>query len=291
MAEFFSDVFGINISQGTFVNFIDEYSKKIKPCVEEIKDKLRESDILHCDESGIRIEGALHWVHSTGTEKLTYYYPHKRRGNKAMEDMGILPYFKGVAIHDHWDSYFRYTGCLHSLCNTHHLRELVFFEENEQKWAKNIKKCFLDVKIEKDEKCFLCEERINLYKKRFLKNINQGFKLHPKNVKINKTRGRPKQSNEYNFLYRVKERVNDVFRFIIDPKVSFDNNLAEPDIRMLKIQQKVSGSFRSYEGALSFCLIRSYISSIRKNGQSIFKALPTVWSSSIMLPKVLIEAE
>ncbi len=286
MAELFSDIFNISISQGTFVNIINECSKKIKPCVEKIREELKNSSVLHCDESGVRIEGSLHWVHSAGTKNLTYYYPHKNRGFKAMEAIGLLPFFKSTLIHDHWGSYFRYEQCLHGLCNTHHLRELTFFEEKGEKWAKRIKRCLIDAYKEKQENIFLGEKQINKYKRRLRRLINEGFRFHPKHVKKNRTRGRPKQSKEYNLLSRLKERLNDVLRFIIDPNVPFDNNQAERDIRMLKIQQKVSGSFRSMKGALSFCRIRSYISSIRKCGQSVFKALTTIWSVKIVFPNV-----
>ena len=287
IAELFSDIFDISISQGTFVNIINECSEKIKPCVEKIKEELKNSAVLNCDESGIRIEGSLHWVHSVGTENFTYYYPHKRRGFEAMETIGILPFFNGTIIHDHWKSYFRYEQCLHGLCNTHHLRELTFFEEKGEKWAKKIKRCLNDAYKEKKENIYLGEKQINKYKRRLRRLLNKGLRLHPKQMKKNRTRGRPKQSNEYNFLNRLKERINDVLRFIIDPNVPFSNNLAERDIRMLKIQQKVSGTFRSMKGAIAFCRIRSYISSIKKCGQSVFKALTTIWSLKIMFPGVL----
>jgi transposase len=291
VADLFADVFGINISQGTFVNFINECAELVQPVVDEIKETLKGAAVLHCDESGMRIEKSTHWLHSAGTEYLTLYYPHKYRGMKAMEAMGILPEFKGTVIHDHWFPYFRYTQCLHGLCNAHNLRELIFFEENGEKWAAKIKRCLLSAKNEKDANKVFTEKQIKKYKQKMSRLINDGFKEHPEMKKNYTARGRPSQSKEFNLLRRLYNRLNEVLRFIIDGSVPFDNNQGERDIRMLKIQQKVSGSFRSLKGARSFCLIRSYISSIRKCGQSVFEALTSVWSKAIILPKALLRAE
>ena len=151
--------------------------------------------------------------------------------------------------------------------------------------------CLIDAKNEKDESFILSEKRITYYRNRVKRILGEGLHLHPKRVKTNKTRGRPKQTKQYNFLSRLRKEVDDVLRFIIDVAVSFDNNQGERDIRMLKVQQKVSGTFRSYRGAESFCRIRGYISSVRKNKQSVFDAIRSVWSSQIVRPNVLVCAE
>lgn len=292
IAELFSEVLGINISQGTLVNFVNECAERVKPVVAEIKETLKQAEVLHCDESGMRIGKTTAWLHSASTECLTFYYPHKHRGLKAMETIGILPNFKGTLIHDHWHPYFRYTNCLHALCNAHNLRELIFFEENGEHWAAKIKTCLLDAKREKAEsKRGLSETRVKKYKNKILRFINAGLKLHPAIKKRHKTRGRPSQSPEYNLLHRLHEKINEVLRFIIDNAVPFDNNQGERDIRMLKVQQKVSGSFRSLAGAQSFCVIRSYISSIKKCRQRVFEALRSVWTDSIIFPKALLKPE
>lgn len=290
-SELFSELFGIDLSQGTLVNFVNECAERVEPVVDEIKTALKEAEVLHCDESGMRIEKSTAWLHSASTEFLTFYYPHKRRGIKAMEAMGILSEFKGTIVHDHWHPYFRYDKCLHALCNAHNLRELIFFEENGEKWAKKIKNCLLSAKKEKESHQGLSEKQIQKYKNKMHRLINEGIRVHPEKRKKNKARGRPLQSKEFNLLRRLRDRTVEVLRFILDNAVPFDNNQGERDVRMLKIQQKVSGSFRSMKGAQSFCLIRSYISSIRKCGQPVFEAITSIWTKSIILPKALLKAE
>jgi len=285
LAEFFKDVFGAKISQGTLVNFINECAEKVAPVVDEIKDDLIESEVCNFDETGFRIEGSRLWLHSAGTDYLTYYAPHESRGHDAMEDIGILPFFKGTAIHDFWQSYYYFTKCEHGLCNQHHLRELVFFEEKGGKWAFKIKKHLLDLKKQIEEYKEFSSEKINKAIRKFRRLVYEGIKLNPEKIKKNKCRGRPPQSKEFNLLKRFKNRTDEVLRFILNPNVPFGNNRAEQDVRMTKIQQKVSGSFRSMKGAESFCKIRSYISSIRKNGVSVFKALKSIWSGEILKPQ------
>lgn len=273
LKEFVNDILGQNISQGTLVNMINECAENIKPLTEKIKTALIEADIVHFDETGFRIEGALNWLHSAGNEQFTYYYPHEIRGSEAMDAIGILPFFKGTAVHDHWRSYYCYGLCLHSLCNSHHLRELIYFSEQGEEWADKIIKCLLDAKDEKDQTSEFSDTRIKYYKNRMHRLLNEGLRIHPEKKKTTKARGRPKQSKEHNLLKRMKNRIDDVLRFILDTLVPFDNNLAERDVRMTKVQQKISGTFRSYTGAISFCTIRSYISTARKQGLSVFHAI------------------
>ena len=163
LQELYKEVFGIPLSQGTLVNFINECSKRLTPVVEEIKTRIIASDVVHFDESGLRILGSLHWLHSASTGMLTYYFAHKKRGTEAMTAMGILPYFTGTAIHDHWESYYNY-ACAHGLCNAHHLRELIYFAEHGEKWAEKFIDCLIDAKNEKDEVLILSGKRITYYK-------------------------------------------------------------------------------------------------------------------------------
>jgi len=273
LSEFFEDVIGHSISQGTFSNTFNEYANNVEHYVEAIKDNLINEKVVHFDETGLRVEGSLHWLHNAGNSNFTYYFIHKNRGKIAMDEMGILPFFSGVAVHDHWDSYYLYSVCLHSLCNTHHLRELIYFEEQDELWAAKIKKCLLDAKEEIDKNQALSEKRILYYKQRLKRWINQGLKIHPHKNKNYRSRGRPKQSKAHNLLRRLKKNITDVLRFLSDEDVPFDNNSAERDNRMMKVQQKISGTFRSKQGAENFCIIRSYLSTARKQGYSIYKAV------------------
>lgn len=273
LQEFMNDVIGQKISQGTLVKMINDCAENVKPFVAEIKNSLIREDVVHFDETGFRIEGALNWLHSAGNNKYTYYYPHKARGKKAMDEIGILPLFRGIAVHDHWESYYLYTLCSHSLCNSHHLRELIFFEEQGEKWAGKIFKCLLDAKKEKEKALSFTKARLKYYKNRMNRLLNEGLKIHPEIKKTVRTRGRPKQTKEHNLLKRMKRRIDDVLRFILELLVPFDNNLAERDVRMTKVQQKISGTFRSLAGAVNFCNIRSYISTARKQDFSVFRAI------------------
>lgn len=273
IAEFIEDVAGQKISQGTLVNMINECASKLNPVVEKIRETLTEEPVVHFDETGIRIDASLHWLHIAGNDKYTVYLPHKRRGKPAMDEMNILPHFRGIAVHDHWDSYYKYQQCLHSLCNAHHLRELNFFEEQGGKWAIKIKRCLLNAKEEKDNNPDLGEERRRFYRSKMQRLINEGLKIHPKRKKTIKKRGRPKQSKAHNLLFRMKKSLDDVLRFTHIVKVPFDNNQGERDARMAKVQQKVSGAFRSLEGAISFSIIRSYMSTARKQGLSVYEAI------------------
>lgn len=273
LQDFIKDVLNQKISQGTLVNMVNECAKKMEPFSQQIKTSLINSDLVHFDETGFRIEGERYWLHSAGNDQLTYYYPHKFRGKNAMDDIGILPFFKGIAVHDHYISYFKYALCIHALCNAHHLRELIFFAEQEEEWAGKIIDCLLDAKKEKDKGFNFSYKRINYYRNRLNRLLNEGLKIHPKQEKKQKARGRPKQSKQHNLLKRMKFRINDVLRFILEKIVPFDNNLAERDVRMTKVQQKISGTFRSFTGAINFCIIRSYISTARKQSISIFQAI------------------
>ena len=287
MQDFFSDICNMDISQGSFVNFIKECAEKLKKPVKLIKKKLISSYLLHCDETGFRINGSRYWLHTTCTNKLTYLFPHKNRGKIAMDEIGILPAFTGKVVHDHLKSYYRYQHLTHVLCNVHHLRELTFFEEIGEKWAPKMIKCLLAAKDDIEEKGRLLTKEIVYYRERFCRIISEGLKKNPQKIKIPGKRGRQKQSSQYNFLIRMKTYIDDVLQFVSDPLIPFDNNQGERDLRMAKIQQKVSGCFRSWQGAKSFCIIRSYLSSIRKNEQSVFKALASIWSDSVILPDAL----
>ena len=281
--DLIEDFLGQNISQGTLVNMVQDCAKNIKPFTELIKNALIDSKIVHFDETGFRIDGTLNWLHSAGNQDFTYYHPHKARGVKAMNDMGILPFFKGIAVHDHWESYFSYNLCSHSLCNSHHLRELIFFSERDEKWADKIIKCLLDAKDEKNQNLHFSDERKKYYRSKLLRLLNEALKIHPEMKKTKKTRGRQKQSQEHNLLSRMKNRINDVLRFVFEHFVPFDNNLAERDIRMTKVQQKISGTFRSLSGAYDFCAIRSYISTARKQGNSVFESILKSFNNQMII--------
>jgi len=282
ISEFMSDVLNQNISQGTLVNIVNNCAQRMKPATDKIRNSLKTKAVVHFDETGVRVKGLLQWLHSAGTAMLTYYFPHINRGKTAMDAMGILPSFEGIAVHDHWDSYYRYENCTHSLCNAHHLRELIFFSEQKEVWAEKIITCLLDAKKETSAG-LIVESRIKYYRNKMGRLLNEGLLEHPEAIKQGNRHGRVKQSKATNLLLRLKNDKNDVLRFVTDHRVPFDNNLAERDIRMVKVQQKVSGSFRSSSGAESFCTIRSFLSTARKQGHSLYEAIFSTFRNDDLL--------
>jgi transposase len=288
-AELFEDLFGVPLSGGTLVNIDREIGERLEEVNERIKEQILYSPIVHFDETGMRIEGKLHWLHVAGTEEATYYVPHGKRGSQAIEAIGILPSFEGIAVHDGWSSYFNY-GCDHALCNAHHLRELTFvYEQEGQRWAKQMIEFLLEVKEKKEKSTGqrFSAKRIQEFERRYRDIVAMGMAANPPPTEEGKKkRGRKKKSKAANLLDRLRQHEKAVLAFMYAFSVPFHNNLGERDIRMMKVQQKISGTFRSFEGALSFCRIRSYISTVKKQGLNVMSALQDVFSGKRLLPQL-----
>ena len=288
-AELFEDLFGVPLSSGTLVNIEREIGERLEEVNERIKDQILDSPVVHFDETGMRIEGKLHWLHVAGTEEATYYMPHGKRGSQAIDAIGILPSFEGIAVHDGWSSYFNY-GCDHALCNAHHLRELTFvYEQEGQPWAKQMIEFLLEVKEKKEKSTGqrFSAKRIQEFERRYRDIVAMGMAANPPPVEEGKKkRGRKKKSKAANLLDRLRHHEKAVLAFMYDFSVPFHNNLGERDIRMMKVQQKISGTFRSSEGALSFCRIRSYISTVKKQGLNVMAALQDIFSATQLLPEL-----
>ena len=274
-AEILFDFYGQKMSTGTLFNINHGCYQALKQPVENIKQQVIASDVVHFDETGLRADKKTKWLHSASTSRWSYYTFHQKRGSDAMDEANILPQFNGIAVHDHWKPYFKYT-CRHALCNAHHLRELIFiFEHDKQKWAKQMIELFLEIKqsVEK-AKCngakSLARSKIENFQKRYHKIIDHGFKLNPH---YDPKRKKKKRTKAQNLLHRLKLFGEQTLAFMYDFRIPFDNNLAERDIRMIKVQQKISGCFRSNQGAEIFCRIRSYISSAKKQGYNILNAV------------------
>jgi transposase len=233
---------------------------------------------LHFDETGMRCQKKLHWIHVASSETATFYGIHAKRGREAIDEFDILPKFQGTACHDHWFPDFAYTQVKHSLCNAHHLRELTFVHEHEKEdWAIEMKQFLLkSKKIVEDnvaKGCLPDDQKIALsqeYAKIILKGLGHHLSLPPL---VTCKKGKQKQRPGKNLLDRLADKHECVLVFINDFSVPFTNNLGERDIRMNKIKQKISGCFRTPEGGKIFCRIRSYISTVRKQGWKIWDAL------------------
>jgi transposase len=300
VSEILESFYGASLCEGSLYNFNLQAYQTLEETESRIKESLKIQSLLNADESGIRIEGKLNWLHTIGTARLTFYQYHPKRGQEAMDTIGILPEYKGILIHDHLKSYLRYTDCLHSLCNAHHLRELVFLlERGNLSWAGEMikllvvmKKCVDRAKARQQNQ--LQAELSQLLMQRYDKLLEVGFK-HDESLQINepsaavpKKRGRKKQSKAKNLLDRLKNYKTETLRFLTDFSVPFDNNQAERDIRMSKLKQKISGTFRSDQGAKIFFRIRGYLSSAKKQGHNMLNALTQIFQG---LPLILVGAE
>jgi len=285
--DYFREEINVPISVGSVYNFNKEAYALLEKFDGIAKQKLIHASVLHVDETGINVNGKNAWLHVTANELWTYFFPHEKRGSVAMNDIGILPFFKGTLCHDHWKPYFIYQ-CLHSLCNAHHLRELQrAFEQDHQAWALAMKELLLEInKATKEAGGSLEEKAANEYCEKYRKIIAAGEKECPlpsskplENGK--KKRGRIKKSKARNLLERLASFEKDTLRFMEDVDVPFTNNLAENNIRMTKVQQKISGCFRSMEGAYIFSRIRSYISTCRKHGVAVPAALKMLFNGEM----------
>lgn len=295
--EIFADLYGHSPSEGTLVNVAERLGEQVKPAVDDAKHQLTtQAPVVHLDETGLRVEGRLQWLHSASSERLTYYALHPKRGSAAMDAIGILPNLAGVAVHDDWQPYWKYTDQAHSLCNAHHLRQLRFLVERyQQPWAEEMGQLLLEMKAAADlarptgEPLYPAQ--LAAFSSRYDAILACGFDQNPPSPpdpETPKKRGRPKQTPPQNFLHHLRQHKPEVLAFLYDLAIPFDNNQAERDIRMVKLKQKISGSFRSQEGAQLFCRIRSYISTVRKNGHHVLHALVAAINGQPVMPPRLV---
>lgn len=276
--EVFEDLYGHRPSEAFVLSAIEALHKQLDPALSAIRDQLVQAEVVHADESGLRVEGKLNWLHVLSTERLTHYAVHPKRGQIAMRDIGLLDKTQGRAIHDALTAYFQFDNCTHALCNAHHLRELQFVtEQYQQAWAGEMAQLLLDIKAEVAQTVdamTLPPDRLAYYEARYEALLQAGFDANPPPaIPPPPKRGRNKQAPPKNLLDRLSKYQAETLAFMRDFRVPFDNNLAERDLRMIKVKQKVSGTFRTRSGAETFCDIRSYISTVRKQGENVLSAL------------------
>ena len=294
--EYFADQLGIPISAGSLFNFNEQAAELVKSSGAEaiIKTALQSThQTLHVDETGINIGGKRRWLHGASTTEWTYFYPHEKRGKIAMDDADILPHFSGILCHDHWKPYYQYTQCQHALCNAHHIRELErAWEQDGMQWAKALQTLLKDMNKQQIDNPNLDEDTKRQYLAQYQKILAEGEIECPppdENSQIKGKRGRLKRTKSRALLERLRDYQDDVLRFLTSTAVPFTNNQGENDIRMTKVHQKISGCFRSMEGAEIFCLIRSYSSTCRKQSISASLALELLFKSE--LPDIFIEGK
>ncbi|QBD75590.1 IS66 family transposase [Ktedonosporobacter rubrisoli] len=294
-SQLLQELLGVQLSAGSIASFV-------KTCyhqLEEVETRLRaavvKAKVLNQDETGMRVGTEGWWVHVCSTARLTYYAAHPSRGRVALDAIGIAPQFRGTSVHDGLQSYQSYCFT-QALCNVHHLRELTFIEEElGQVWARAMKELLLDMKAEVERAKTHGQPQLDLLVLarllcRYDEILAEGYLAHPppgppkKSAQGKRLPGRAKQSPARNLLDRFSQRKWEVLRFLHDFAVPFDNNQAERDLRMIKVQQKVSGCFRTELGIAMFCRIRSYLSTLRKQGIALFSAFDHLFSGTPVLP-------
>jgi transposase len=294
LTELIADLLGRPVSVGTVRNAVQRCYAGLATIVEQIRAGILQAPCVNFDETGVRIGATLHWWHVASTPHLTYYDWHAKRGHEAMDAIGLLPEYEGRAIHDGWGSYFRYR-CEHGLCNAHHLRELTaLFERHGQAWAGEMKELLQAVYACVEEArgsgdTALDATMLQTAVEEYDRIVAAGWAANPLSANTEAategtTRGRKKRSPAQNMLVRLERYREETLAFMRDFSVPFDNNQAERDQRMMKVQQKISGCFRSDGGAEAFSRIRSYISTARKQAQPVLTALENVFRGHPYVP-------
>jgi len=295
-AETMRDLFNCHLSAGTLATIFKECAGELTEPLMLIKEGLRKSEVLGVDETNLRVNQKQEWVHIASTEQLTLLVHDTRRGTAAIEQIGILSGYKGVCVHDGFTAYDQYRQCRHSLCNAHILRELNYvIETSKPSWATEMKKLLLEIKAAVSTAGEAGKKRLAVrQKKEFLgqydRIVAEAGKLYEP---LQRKKGPSKKPRETEspivgaarkLVNRLGAKRDEILFFMTDFKVPFDNNQAERDLRMLKVKQKISGCFRTSLGAEEFCRLRSYVSTMKKQGYGIKEAIKSVFAGETILP-------
>ena len=292
LVELMTDLFGVKLAAGTVATISQNCARRLRDFVETLRDLVARAPVKHMDETGFRIGGKTQWLHVASTGLLTFYRVCARRGS-------LLAHVVGIVVHDHWKPYYTMRGVLHALCNAHHLRELKALVEIEKEdWARKMQRllrraCYA-ANLAREQGVCLKPRLIESFERSYDAILAQGLALHEAEQPLAraatrkhcKPRGRAPRRTGHNLILRLATRKQDTLRFLHDPAVPFTNNQAERDGRMMKLRQKISGGFRSLEGATDFAVIRSFLSTAKKQGWTIIEALaqsPSELASSLRL--------
>jgi transposase len=273
LATLMADLFGVPLATATIARISQDCAERFQGFAEAVRDHVAAAAVKHMDETSFRIGGKTQWLHIASTAPLTFYRVAAKRGS-------LLANVTGIVVHDHWKPYFTLKGVLHALCNAHHLRELKALVEIEKEdWAHRMQRllnraCHA-VNLAREQGIPLKPRLIALIERRFDAIVADGLAFHAAQPPLAKTkpRDRPPRRVGHNLLLRLSTRKEDVLRFLTDPRVPFTNNLVERDGRMLKLRQKISGGLRSADGAKDFAVVRSVLSTARKQGWDILATL------------------
>lgn len=284
-----ADLYGYWISEDTILKARQQCYEHLEGFERQVKQILGNCSLAHADETGLKIDGKNHWLHTLCNERYTFLAIHAKRGYEALKDLGILESFAGRLVHDCWAAYFRLENCAHSLCNPHLIRELVFAEEQlKQTWATKMKQLLQDAyDYSKAAKGSVAHQSKQSWHVRYGKIIAEGYRENPlidDPPGTKKKRGRKKKTKSRNLLERMEKYRDEILAFIWDARIPFSNNQAEQDIRMVKVKQKISGGFRTLPNAEIFARIRSYISTQQKHGVMAWDALAKAFDSTCLSP-------
>lgn len=290
--QLLNDLFGLPVCVGSLQNFVARAAQQATPVVEEVKAAITQAAVVHADETGFYIGGKRHWLHTASTPQLSYFFPHPKRGREAVDAIDILPQASGTLVHDAWATYFLYETD-HALCHAHHLRDLTGVIENDHHlWAHQLQAFLRAAKAMVEEASLLDQEQLSAETLLRIEQLYDAIianglaETPPPEPQPPGKQGRPKRTKARRLVERFVKHKAAMLRFVHDFKVPFDNNLAERDIRMMKVQQKVSGCFRSQSGAEQFCRLRSYTSTVRKQELSVWQAIGALFDASLPLPQL-----
>jgi len=289
VAELLHDTYGATISTATIISMVKEGAAMLEEFLTQVRDLLRDADVVHADETGLRVDAALAWVHAVSTPDLTLYHLDEKRGTEAMDAMGVIEHLGGVLVHDGWAPYRKYDNVTHALCGAHILRELEAAASTEgQGWATDMAGLLsetwqLVLAAKAAGEGALSDEVLAEVRENYTTIIAAGHVANPPVAPSGK-RGRTKRTKAHNLLLRLDTYRDDVLRFATDFPVPFDNNISERDVRMVKIAQKVSGGFRSSAGAEAFLAFRSYLSTAAKQGMNRLEVLQRLFNGDTWMP-------
>jgi transposase len=290
LVETMADLFGVRLAAATIARMSRTCAERLQGFAEIVRDLVASAPVKHMDETGFRIGGKTQWLHVASTTLLTFYRVCAKRGS-------LLANVVGIVVHDHWKPYYTMQGVLHALCNAHHLRELKALVEIENEdWARKLQR-FLRrachaANLTRQQGVPLKPRLIACFERCYDAILAEGLAFHeakeplPRTNGSGRSRGRAPRRTGHNLLLRLTTRKQDTLRFLYDPSVPFTNNQAERDGRMMKLRQKISGGFRSLQGATDFAIIRSFISTAKKQKWSIINGLtqdPTGLAKSLRL--------
>ena len=289
-ARVLGDVLGASCSVGMLAGLAAEAAGGLGGFVERVREQLAQAPVAHFDETGARVAGRLHWVHSASTPLLSWFVVHPKRGVAAMDAAGVLPGFGGVAVHDCWSPYWRYSKATHALCAAHLLRELEGIgDEPGQGWAAELGEWFTIACAQATSARDAGADRLQATVlagliDRYDHILATGRAANPVPPRPPGRRRRPQRSPAVCLLERLQVHRDEVVRFLEDLRVPPTNNLAERDIRMVKLQQKISGCWRTLDGAQAFLTVRSYVTTARKHGVNPLAALRRLFQGNPWMP-------